>query len=162
MLIRRYFAASRSASASVEFALIASFLLLPLALGSADFLSVLSAQSQLNTALQSLYYFAYTSPTSANNATYAGYVISLINNRSIFTITLPATLPSGAANASLSYSCFTPPSTVITYQSTTCSATQTQQTLVSYQVKTVITLPFPFFGLPNPMTLSAAGKAQIQ
>jgi len=162
MLNIRRRAESRRASASVEFAMVASFVLLPLFLGSADFLLVISAQAQLNTALQALYYFAYTSPGSANNATYAGYVIALLDSRSSFNITLPATMSSGAANASLSYGCFTPPFTVITYQTTTCSALQTQQTLVSYQVKTTVTLPFPLPGLSNPLTLSASGTAQIK
>lgn len=153
---------SRGGNASVEFALVASFVLLPFLLGATDFLSIISAQAQLNAALQSLYYFAYTSPASANNTTYAGYLIALVNKASIYQITLPATMSSGAANASISYGCFTPPSTTITYQTTACAPTQTQQTLVSYQVNTTVGLPFPLPGLSNPMPLSAAGKVQVQ
>jgi Flp pilus assembly protein TadG len=153
---------SRAGNASVEFALVASFVLLPFGLGATDFLSIISAQAQLNTALQSLYYFAYTNPTAANNTTYAGYIISLINQSSIYQISLPATMSSGAANASLSYGCFTPPSTTITYQSTTCPTGQTQQTLVSYQVSTTVALPFPLPGFANPMPLTATGKVQVE
>jgi Flp pilus assembly protein TadG len=161
MLIRRL-AESRRASASVDFALTASLFMLPLLLGSADFLSVISAQAQLNTALQSLYYFAYTNPTSANSATDAGYIITLINSSSLYKITLPATMSSGTANASISYGCFTPPSTTITYQTTACSSGQTQQTLVTYQVKTTVTLPFPIPALANPLPLSATGTVQVE
>jgi Flp pilus assembly protein TadG len=153
---------SDKASASVEFALVASLLLLPLLLGGADFLAILSAQAQLNTALQSLYYFAFTDPTSANNTTDVNQVVSLINSASVFKITLPATTSSGATNASLSYGCFTPPSTTITYQSTQCSATQTQQTLVTYQVSTSVVLPFPLLKLGNPLTLNATGTVQVE
>jgi hypothetical protein len=160
MLIRRL--ASRRASASVDFALTASLLLLPLLLGSADFLAVISAQAQLNTALQSLYYFAYTNPGAANNATDAGYILSLINTSSLYRITLPATMSSGTANASISYGCFTPPSTTITYQASACSLSQTQQTLVTYQVKTTVSLPFPLPELSNPLTLSASGTVQVE
>jgi len=162
MLRWRWFRKARGGNASVEFALVASFVLLPFILGATDFLSIISAQAQLNTALQSLYFFAYTNPSSANNATYAGYVIALINKASIYQITLPATMSSGVANASISYGCFTPPSTTITYQTTACAPTQTQQTLVSYQVKTTVGLPFPVPGLSNPMPLTATGAVQVE
>jgi Flp pilus assembly protein TadG len=150
------------ASASVEFAIVAGFVLLPLLLGGADFISVITAQAQLNTALQALYFFAYTNPTSASNATEAGYIISLMDTSSVFTISMPATMSSGSANASLSYGCFTPPSTTITYQTSACSSGQTQQTLVTYQVTATIPLPFPFPSLSNPMHLSATGTVQVQ
>jgi len=71
-------------------------------------------------------------------------------------------MSSGKANASISYGCFTPPSTTITYQSTACTASQTQQTLVTYQVKTTVSLPFPLPALSNPLPLSASGTVQIQ
>jgi Flp pilus assembly protein TadG len=161
MLMKRL-AASRRGNVSVEFAIISTFFLLPLLLGAADFTCALTAQAQLNTALQALYYFAYTNPSSASNTTYAGYVVALINKASVYKITFPATLSSGAVNGSISYGCFTPPSTAITYQTTTCSASQTQQTLVNYQVTTTITLPFPLPGFTNPWPLSAAGKTQVQ
>jgi Flp pilus assembly protein TadG len=154
--------ADRRGAASVDFALTASLVMLPMLLGGADFLSVISAQAQLNTALQSLYYFAFTSPASANNTTDAGYIITLINSASVYKITLPATMSSGTANASLSYGCFTPPSTTITYQSTACGTGQTQQTLVTYQVKTTVSLPFPLPELSNPLPLSASGTVQVQ
>jgi hypothetical protein len=160
MLIRRL--ASRRASASVDFALTASLFMLPMLLGSADLLSVISAQAQLNTALQSLYYFAYTNPTAANSTTDAGYIVTLINSASLYKITLPATMSSGTANASISYGCFTPPSTTITYQTTACSSGQTQQTLVTYQVKTTVPLPFPIPALTNPLPLSATGTVQVE
>jgi hypothetical protein len=150
------------ASASVEFALVAGFLLLPLLLGSCDFLAILTAEAQLNTALQSLYYFAYTNPTEASNLTDAGYVIGLIDKASIFQISLPATMSSGGANAATSYGCFTPPATTITYQTSACAATQTQQTLVKYQVSTSVGLPFPLPYLSNPVTLKAAGTVQVE
>jgi hypothetical protein len=71
-------------------------------------------------------------------------------------------MSSGSANASLSYGCFTPPSTTITYQTTACSTGQTQQTLVTYQVTASVHLPFPFPSLSNPTNLSATGTVQVQ
>jgi Flp pilus assembly protein TadG len=162
MLMMMALLRARRASASVEFALVASLLLLPLLLGGADFLAILTAQAQLNTALQSLYYFAYTDPNSANNTTDVNQVVALINGASVFKITMPTTTSSGVANASLSYGCFTPPSTSITYQTSQCSATQTQQTLVTYQVSTSVTLPFPLLNLSNPLTLNASGTVQVE
>jgi len=163
MLIRRLAsrrASGRRASASVDFALTASLFMLPMLLGSADFLCVISAQAQLNTALQSLYYFAYTNPTSANSTTDAGYIITLINSASVTKITLPATMSSGTANASISYGCFTPPSTTITYQTTACSSGQTQQTRCRSQSR-----PSPTrcpSAPPAPCRSSNAGAVQAR
>jgi Flp pilus assembly protein TadG len=150
------------ANVAIEFAVCAVFLLLPLLAGSADIIVVLSAQAQLNTALQAIDYFAYTNPTSATNATEAGYIVSLINNASNFRVVLPATMTSGLANGATSYGCFSPPAntaTVITYQTTACAGGQTQLTYVTYQVTATVSLPFPV-PLNNPYSLSATTKVQ--
>jgi hypothetical protein len=152
------------ANVTIEFAICSVFLLLPMLAGSADFIVILSAQAQLNTALQAIDYFAYTNPSSATNTTYAGDIVSLINGASDFNVMLPATMSSGLANGSTSYGCFTPPATsgtAITYQSTACPNTQTQLTYVTYQVTARVALPFPI-PLHNPYSLSATAKVQTQ
>jgi len=152
------------ANVAIEFAICSVFLLLPLLAGSADFIAILSAQAQLNTALQAIDYFAYTNPASATNTTQAGYIVSLINNASDFRVVLPATMSSGLANGTTSYGCFTPPAsatTVITYQTATCANGQTQMTYVTYQVTEKVALPFPI-PLNNPYSLSATAKVQTQ
>jgi len=156
--------AQRRANVAIEFAICSVFLLLPLLAGSADCIELLSAQAQLNAALQAIDYFAYTNPASATNTADAGYIVSLINTTSDFTVVLPATMSSGLANGSASYGCFTPPAsaaTVITYQTSTCANGQTQMTYVTYQVTAKVTLPFPI-PLNNPYSLSATSKVQTQ
>jgi Flp pilus assembly protein TadG len=160
-------ARSRRGSVSLEFALVSVFILLPLFAGGADFVLVMAAQAQLRTAIQALDYFAWTNPDEANNMTDAGYIISLINQRSDYQITLPATLSTGGANGALSYSCFTPPATAGTTVSppspTTCPSTQTQQTLVTYQVTARVFLPVPLPGiLSSPEKLSVTSTIQVQ
>jgi Flp pilus assembly protein TadG len=166
-LLRRKAARNRRGSVSVEFALVSVFILGPLFGGGADFVLIMAAQAQLRTAVQALDYFAWTNPDEANNLTDAGFIISLINQQSDYQITLPANLSTGGANGALSFSCFTPPATASTAigapSPTTCSSTQTQRTLVKYQVTTSVFLPVPLPGLlRSPETLSATSTVQIQ
>lgn len=166
-MIRHFLRRSRKASVAVEFALVSVFVLLPLTLGGTDLFMMITAQAQLNTALQALYYYSWASPTAtaADNFTYANDIITTINSASVYHIALPAKLPSGAANGSISYGCFDPPSsasTTITYQTSPCSSTQTQQTMVNYQVTTSIVLPVVLPGIPSHLTLSSSGKVQTQ
>ncbi|HEY1857558.1 hypothetical protein [Acidocella sp.] len=165
-ILRRRAARSGRGNVSIEFALVSVFILLPLFAGGTDFVLIMSAQAQLRTAFQALDYFAWTNPGNATNLTEAGYIISLINRQSDYQVTLPTTLSSGGANGGISYGCFTPPissSAAITYQATTCSSAQTQQTLVTYQVTTRVFLPIPLPGiLSSPYRLSVSGKIQVQ
>jgi Flp pilus assembly protein TadG len=166
-LLQRGAARSRRGSVSLEFALVSVFILLPLFAGGTDFVLIMSAQAQLRTAIQALDYFAWTNSDEANNMTDAGYIVSLINQQSDYQITLPAALSTGSANGSISYRCFTPPATASTAISapspTVCPTTQTQQTLVTYQVTTRVFLPVPLPGiLSSPENLSATSTVQIQ
>jgi Flp pilus assembly protein TadG len=168
-----HFARQARASVAVEFALISVLFLLPLLAGALDFVIVFAAQAQLNTALQSLYYFGITTPASATNSTIAGYVVSTINSAngaSGTKVTLPATttmpimlgsttIPTGTANPSTYYGCYSS-ATSITYQSTTCTS-GTQQTYVIYQVSGTVTLPMPLPGRGGTsLTLTAGGAVQ--
>ena len=143
----------------MEFALVSVFLLLPLLAGGADFAVIISAQAQLNTALQALDYFGWTNPASASNVPDLQNIVTAIDNGSIFNI------PTPALSASISYGCFSLPataSTTIIDQTTACPTAQTQQTLVTYKITASINLPVPFPGLKSPWPLSATGTIQVQ
>ncbi len=152
-LLRRF---GRRASVSVEFALVSIFILLPLFAGSADMLEVISAQAQVNTALQSLYYFALMNPTVASDPVNAGKVLTLINTTALHQVAL------GTPNGTLSYDCLLANGTT-TPTTGTCT-NSTLQTFASYQVTSSVnlTLPLSIFGFPNPFPLSATGTIQIQ
>jgi Flp pilus assembly protein TadG len=164
----RLFARERRATAAVELALVSTFFLLPLLLGGADFVGIILGQAQVNTALQALYYFALTNPSSANNSTYTQNLIGAINGASVFQLTLPTTLPSGKSNSSFTYVCYptsnasngaTP--TFTSPSSTSCLATgKTQITFVNYKVNTAVILPIPLPSIGDVFNLSASGAIQ--
>ena len=82
----------------------------PLLAGGADFLTMITAQAQLNTALQALYYYAWTNQTAAsantssNTITAQNTLIAAINSASIFHITLAPGTASGSSS-NLFYAC---------------------------------------------------------
>ncbi len=165
MILHRLLQRGRRASVAVEFALVTSFFLLPLTLGASDFVILITAQAQANTALQALYYFAWTNPLTADNLTQLQEIISAINSASVYQVSMPATLSSGAANGSFTYACVTP-GTPPTFTSATgpglCSSTQVQQTYVTYKLTTTVNLPINLPGIPSPFTLTSRGTIQVQ
>lgn len=161
MLKRRQSGLGRRASASVEFALISLFFLIPLFAGGADFVEILSTQAQLNTALQSLYFFGYTNPTAASDGTSINTVISAINANSVHQIA------TGTGNGTVTYNCVTTTSTNTngnTNGLSPCTSAQTRQTFVSYSLTSSVnlTMSLATIGLHNPLSLAAAGKVQVQ
>jgi len=144
---------------AVEFALISVFVLGPLLAGTADYLILLTARAQLNTALQALYYFGWTNPGAANNDIYAGDVISNINKGgSIYLIALAKT---SATYTTLVYACAPPAATAYTTTAPVCPSAQTLQEFVEYRVTSSVALPFPI-PLVSPVLLSVYGQVQIQ
>lgn len=154
-------------SVTVEFALIATFFLLPLFGGSLDMVEYISARAQLNTALQALYYYALTNPTAGTNSNNTAAVMSLMSSSPH-----PLTLVSSSA----SYNCIANSATTVTYVSqssmaiTSCPATnsytaaqQTLQITVTYTVRTSVplTMPVPFV-TSNPLVLTQTGTVQVQ
>ncbi len=101
-MFRRLEKSRRKASITVEFALVATFILLPLLAGGADFLTIITAQAQLNTALQALYDYAWTNPSAAqantNSSTVSAQntIIAAINGASAFHLTLAAGTVAGS------------------------------------------------------------------
>lgn len=171
----------RRGSVTVEFALVTTFFLLPLLAGAADFLTIITAQAQLNTALQALYSYAWSNSgagtgvdnTTGSAATGEQNIIDVINGTSpgevngasIFTITLvPGNTTGSFSNQE--FLCVgtgtTPAPTSNSLQtSSTCGANQTAESFVQFTVKTTVHLPFPLpLHLANPLTLSATGAVQ--
>lgn len=166
---------ARRASVAVEFALISFFFLLPLTAVVVDALFVLTAQAQLNTTLQALYYYALANPTAAEDYTSAttitqqNILMILIDLNSNFQITLDAT--PDKQNSTLYYYCqstsspSTAPSFVLdTTPATTptCKTGTVLQYFVKYAVSTPVSLPIPIPGVSNPWTLNASGMIEVQ
>lgn len=152
-------------SVAVEFALVSSLFLLPLFIGASAFVIIIGAKAQLNTTLQSLYYFAWTNPSSANDQTQLSELVGAINSGSIFSINFPATMANGTTNGSFSYVCVTPGATPSFTAATgpgLCSKTQVQQTFVTYEVNTTVSLPVKIPSLSNPLTLTVKGQIETQ
>ncbi|MDR3520699.1 MAG: hypothetical protein P4L54_03690 [Acidocella sp.] len=169
-LVKKFWRTRRS-SAAVELALVTSFLLLPLFAGASDFVVIITAQAQLNTAMQAIDYFAVTNPTAASGTagtTNVGYILALINANSVYHVTLPANATTSLgtfSNGSVSYGCFLPPATSTTtptYQTATCPTADTQQTFVTYEVTTSVTLPVPLPTVKSPFSMNATSTIQTQ
>jgi Flp pilus assembly protein TadG len=167
MLKRFFHGRGQRANVTVEFALLATFFLLPLTAGSADLVVAISAQGQLNTALQALYYFGLANPTSAISSTDTQDIITAINSGSVYNLSMPATLTSGSANPSFTYVCYTTGATSPTFSTpsttNTCTGSQTAQTFANYKVSVSVSLPFPIpLKITNPLVLTASGSVQTQ
>jgi Flp pilus assembly protein TadG len=142
-------------SVAVEFALISSLFLLPLLLGSSDIVEIISGQAQVNTALQSLYLFAYTNPTNAADTGSLNAIKTAINSASIHQIGF------GANNGTLTYDCINSAGVQTASTSTaTCPTGQTKQEFAAYTVTSNVTLSVPLF--TNPFPLSASGTVEVQ
>jgi hypothetical protein len=133
-------AQERRASVSVEFALVSVMVLLPLLAGGADFVELISAQSQLDASLQSLYAFAWNSPASATNTAQLNGVLGLVNAHLFSQVSL------GSAPA-------------LSYQ----TAASGQETFVTYHLAATVNLPVPVpYILGSSFALAASGSVQIQ
>lgn len=168
------------AAAAVELALIAALFLMPLLAGSADFIIILAARAQLNTALQALYSFATTSPAKATDHTTAystaNQIISAINaanGASAITVTMPANstiplklgslvVPAGTAMPATYYGCYSTGTASITYQTSACDSTLIQQTYVLYQLSGTAALPLYLPGFSSSYVVTAGGGIQAK
>jgi len=163
----------RRGSVAVELAFVTTFFLVPLFCGAADFISILNAQAQLNTALQALVYYSWSNTSAAGATSYTSSatttaemaLINAINGAATFHVTLnPGTVVGSYSN--LQYFCVTTtttPYTITANANATCPSGQTLQTYVQFTVSTKVGLPFPIpLKLTNPLPLSATGSAQVQ
>ncbi len=145
---------------AVEFALLATFLLLPLMALGGDFICVINARAQLNTALQALIYYAWStgSGASGTQGNESG-IISAINAASDFQISYtPGTLKYACVTGS--NGTYTVPASLSA--SSTCAAGNTLFYYEQYTVTTSVHVPFPSpFHFTNPFPLSMTGAALI-
>jgi Flp pilus assembly protein TadG len=173
---------ARRASVSVEFALVSLFFLFPLIAGGIDMTLVLSARSKLNSALHSLYIFAWSDPQSAaDNVQLQQFIqsidpvlptstINLINRPGIQNICFDS---SGAIDPSALFTA-NPAGPGVTgpggsgASNSTCTLNGNVVTgdipvsIVTYNLQSVIQLPIPVPFLANPLTLTASGTIQIE
>jgi hypothetical protein len=156
--------AGKRASISVELALTSVFVLLPLTAGCADMVELISANSQLNTALRAFYAFAWNNPNAVGDIGQLSGILAQINQHSLPRVTFP----DGKADTSttyqpaISYGCIVPPAAPV-FQSTPCPAADVQETLVTYSVISTVALPVPLpFGQGNPTVLTVSGQVQAQ
>jgi hypothetical protein len=152
------------ASITIEMALTTCMILIPLFSGGADFLEIIAARAQANAALNAFYTFAWNNPAAAADTTQLAAILTQLNQHSSAQITFPDGKTTGSTyQPTLTYFCAVPPSTTQTSQSTPCPAADTQQTTVTYNLTTSITVPVPLpIGLSNPYTLAVSGQVQIQ
>jgi hypothetical protein len=177
MLKIRSFHSDSKASVAVEFAMVSSFFLFPLFSGVADCVEIISAQAQLNTAVQALYYDAWNNPSLAATTTSTSTSTLPATNTAEMQTVLAAIRPGGMTNMTLggvagtvSYACYTPGSTatpITVAASGDCSnltnpTAPQQQTWVTYQVNATVNLTFPFPGLPSTVPLIAKGQVEVQ
>ena len=167
---------ARRASVSVEFALVSLFFLFPLIAGGIDMTLVLSARSKLNSALHSLYIFAWSDPQSAaDNAQLEQFIqridpalpastINLTNTPGIQNICFDST---GAIDSSALFTSNPGPGGSGA-SGNTCTLNGNVVTgdipvsIVTYNLQSVIQLPIPVPFLANPLTLTASGTIQIE
>jgi Flp pilus assembly protein TadG len=164
-LNRRKRRLGRRGSISVELALTVVFILFPLLAGGADFLELMTAKAQMNTALEGFYAYAWNNPGDATDVSQLSGILSAINQQSLPQITFP----DGRADSSTSYQpvvtyqCRATPTANPTTQSTPCPSGNVQQASITYSVATKVVLPVPLpFGLSSPYPLSAIGEVQVQ
>jgi Flp pilus assembly protein TadG len=140
---------------AVEFALITALFVLPLLLGASDFVSIIAAQAQLNTALQALYYYAATNQ-SVGTTTNTSAILSAINSNSDFQLTL--------SSQTTSYMCYSTAATAPTFTANAnanCGSGNTAMTFANYTLTTNVSLPIKLPGIANPLPLSASGSVQV-
>lgn len=139
---------ARRANISVELALVAVFIFLPLLAGLSDVLFIVAAKYQLNSAREALYAFAWNNPAEATDTTQLGNVLAHVNQHSLPQVTL--------TSEAYGYDTkdYTSPPWGVAGQSVT----------VTYQVTSTVALPvpMPFKGWSNPFTVSSSGTVQLQ
>lgn len=172
---------ARRASVSVEFALVSLFFLFPLVAGGIDMMLVLSARSKLNSALHSLYMFAWSDPQAAtDNAQLQRFIqsidpalptssISLTKAPAVVNICLHSNgdIDSGATFTTGSIGAAIGP-TGSSSNNNSCvingnvAPGDVAVVLATYNLQSVIQLPVPVPFLANPITLTANGTVQIE
>lgn len=174
VIFKRLKRSRRRASISVEFALITTFFLLPLFGGSIDMVQYISAKNQLNTALQSLYYYAltyvpgsYTPGVAPTQLADPSTIVSATNTNEVLALMANKPLPlSLVSDPTITYYCLDQSGNKIAApgnQNNACTSQYPYEQIdVQYNIKTQVNfiIPVPFVK-SNPTTLTATGSVQI-
>lgn len=155
----------RRGSVSVELALVSSFFLIPLTLGAWDGLFALGARYQVNAALHTLYFYAWSNPTTATSSANLNTLLGAINQTSIASIAL-----SDSAPPLITYNCAqsdgsSEAATAITNSNGIVTESCSSGTLamtVSYTLVGTVGLPFSVPWFANPTILTLAGSVRVQ
>jgi Flp pilus assembly protein TadG len=148
----------RAGVVSVELALLASLVLVPMTLGAIDAGQLVMSRARLDQALHAALFYAWANGgavTVANVQTIAG---SGYGNSS----------PQPTVTATITQYCIVPatgyPATGTPQQPSngSCQSGQVVETYLAVNASVIVTLPFtlPFF--TSPVTLSVSGRARIQ
>jgi hypothetical protein len=148
----------RAASISIELALIASLILLPMTLGAVDAAQLVFARGRLDQVMHQAFFYAY-----ANYGAVTGPAVQTAATSSYGTGTTPT------VTATITQYCITPatgyPPTGTPSQPNnngSCSnASQTVESYLSVNASITVKLPFSVAWVGQTITLSAAGLARV-
>jgi hypothetical protein len=148
----------RGGSISVELALIASLILLPMTLGAVDAAQLVFARGRLDQVVHQAFFYAY-----ANYGAVTGPAVQTAAASSYGTGTVPA------VTATVTKYCITPatgyPPTGTPSQPNSngscASASQVVESYLSVNASISVTLPFSVAWIAQTITLSASGTARV-
>ena len=148
----------RRGSVAVELALVVSFLLVPLVIGSVDVMYVLIERYQINQALNEIYLFAWTDPADASNSTDIGNILVQSNTMSL----APIDLANQANNPGILSYCLQPDGSLAPPDSDGACSTGQTVTYVSYALTAAVHLPVGVPFLPQPFNMNVSGAVQLK
>ncbi len=145
-------------SVAVELALVVSFLLVPLVIGSVDIMYVLIERYQINQALNEIYLFAWTDPADASNSTDIGNILAQSNTMSL----TPIGLANQANNPGILSYCLQSDGSLASPDSAGACSTGQTVTYVSYALTAAVHLPVGVPFLPQPFNMNVSGSVQLK
>lgn len=148
-------ARDRSGVISVELALIASLVLVPMTLGAVDAAQLIVARARLDQVIHQALFYAYANPGVSGasvqaNAT-AGY-----GSGTVPTVSAPIT--QYCITPAIGYPAIGTPALPI---SGSCGNGQTLESYLTVTVSISVTLPFSVSWITQTVALSASGKARV-
>jgi hypothetical protein len=174
-MTRRWFAAlaagfgsARSASVSVELALIANLVLVPLIIGAVDAAELATIRFRLDETIHEAMFFEWASGgTAATTGCVSGNATSCVQNAAA--AAYGSTTPAPTISVSVTQYCITPatgyPTSGTPPTPSNGKCTDSSQIIETYMTVTssvVVTLPFANWFVTSPFTMSVTSTARIQ